>query len=95
MFIISISIHTEKIANDQADSLLKQHRAWYAKYFEASDFVMIGPYKDQAHAGVIIADVADRATLDKMLAEDSYYPALADYSVREFDAKLSKLPSKQ
>ncbi|AGH37418.1 YCII-related protein [Bibersteinia trehalosi USDA-ARS-USMARC-188] len=52
---------------------------------------MLGPYLDQAHAGVIIAQAESREALDKILAEDIYFPNLADYEVREFKDAMSKL----
>ncbi|AUI66877.1 MULTISPECIES: YciI family protein [Glaesserella] len=89
MYIIDIVLDTQKIPAEQADELLNQHRAWFAKYFQAGNFLMLGPYLDQAAAGVIIAHAPSRAALDEILAEDVYFPTQqAAYTVREFKAAM-------
>lgn len=91
MYIINIVLKMDKIPAEQAESMLNAHRAWFAQYFEQGNFLMLGPYLDQDHAGVIIAQTENREALDTILAEDVYFPDLADYEVREFKDAMSKL----
>lgn len=91
MYIINIALKMDKIPTEQAEQMFAEHRAWFARYFEQGNFLMLGPYLDQAHAGVIIAQAESREALDKILAEDIYFPNLADYEVREFKDAMSKL----
>ncbi|WP_150539797.1 YciI family protein [Actinobacillus vicugnae] len=88
MYLIDIVIDQNKVAGEQAETMLNAHRQWFAKYFQSGNFLMLGPYLDQAAAGVIIAQCTDRAELDRILAEDVYYPDLARYIVREFKATM-------
>lgn len=89
MYLIDIVLKLDEISPEQSDELLAQHRAWFKQYFEQGKFLMLGPYLDQAGAGVIIAQADSRAELDAMLAEDVYWAdKLADYQVREFQANL-------
>ncbi|MGQ8821404.1 YciI family protein [Bibersteinia trehalosi] len=91
MYIINIALKMDKIPAEQAEQMFNTHRAWFAQYFEQGNFLMLGPYLDQAHTGVIIAQAESREALDKILAEDVYFPDLADYEVREFKDAMSKL----
>jgi uncharacterized protein YciI len=87
MYLIHITIHTDQLPAGQADALLAQHRALFTRHFEAGAFLLLGPYLDQPAAGLIVAHAPDRTALDRMLAEDVYYPhRWADYTVREFKA---------
>ncbi|OSI14723.1 hypothetical protein BWD09_09810 [Neisseria dentiae] len=89
MYLIDITLKTDIIPAGQNETLLAGHRAWFAKYFEQGKFLMLGPYRDQAGAGMIIAQTGSREELDAMLAEDVYWAnKLADYRVREFQANL-------
>lgn len=89
MYIISIELDNNKIPREQADELLAEHREWFAKYFQAGNFLMLGPYLDQESAGVIIAQASDRASLDNILSEDVYFPTqMAVYTIREFKAAM-------
>ena len=89
MYLIDITIQTDAIPTGQSETLLAGHRAWFTRYFEQGKFLMLGPYRDQAGAGVIIAQTDSREELDAMLAEDVYWAdKLADYQVREFQANL-------
>ncbi|MDO4640261.1 MAG: YciI family protein [Neisseria sp.] len=77
------------MASEQADELLSQHRAWFAKRFQAGNFLLLGPYLDKDNAGVIIAQAENREQLDNILQEDVYYPqGLATYQIREFKANM-------
>lgn len=90
MYIIDIVIDQTQIPTGQADDLLNKHRQWFAKYFQAGKFLLLGPYLDQSAAGVIIAKTDSRAELDAILEEDVYFlPKQADYRVREFKAALA------
>lgn len=74
---------------EQADAMFNQHRAWFAKNFQQGNFLLLGPYQDKEHAGVIIAQAESREALDKVLSEDVYYPLdLATYEVHEFKAAM-------
>lgn len=89
MYLIDIVLKLDEINPEQSDALLAQHRDWFKQYFEQGKFLMLGPYRDQAGAGVIIAQTDSRAELDAILAEDVYWAdKLADYQVREFQANL-------
>ena len=48
----------------------------------------LGPFTDRERAGVIIAQTENRAELDRILSEDSYYPNLANYAIHEFTPKM-------
>lgn len=90
MFLINITLKSDQVPADRADDMFAQHRAWFAKHFEAGTFVLLGPYQDREHAGIIIAQADSRAEIDAVLAEDVYHPqALADYEVREFTAAMA------
>lgn len=56
MYLINVVIqHNPNESAAQAEEKLNIHRAWFAKYFEQSKFLLLGLYLDQAHAGIIIA----------------------------------------
>ena len=71
---------------EQHEELFPKHAAWFAKYHQAGNFLIIGPFTERA--GVIIAQTQDRAELEHILAEDSYYPNLATYVISEFTPKM-------
>ena len=48
---------------------MEGHRAWINKHADAS-FVLCGPFEDRSLGGMIIAQAASRAALDRILAED-------------------------
>lgn len=88
MYIINITVNPDLPA-EKHETLFTAHAAWFKKHFAAGHFLMLGPYIDSdAHDGVIFAHVKDRAELDAILAEDSYYPDLARYDIREFAPKM-------
>ncbi|MBP2198821.1 MULTISPECIES: YciI family protein [Pantoea] len=87
MYIINITVNAE-ISAEQHESLFPQHAAWFKKYFDAGKFVMIGPYADRERAGIIIASTESHSELETILSEDSYYPDLANYEIREFIPKM-------
>ena len=73
---------------EQHEELFPKHAAWFAKYHQAGNFLIIGPFTERERAGVIIAQIQDRAELEHILAEDSYYPNLATYVISEFTPKM-------
>lgn len=87
MYIINIAVN-DSLTPEQHTALFAEHAEWFKKYFQAGKFLMLGPFKDQANAGVIFAHTENRAELDQILAEDCYYPNLASYEIREFEPKL-------
>lgn len=89
MFIISIKIHTDIVPQDKADEMLKKHREWFKRHFDDGKFLLLGPYKDQENAGVIVAKLANKVALDEILSGDVYYPNLASYEVREFHVAMA------
>lgn len=88
MYLIDISLKNERLSEEEQAKQLDAHRAWFAKYFQQGNFLLLGPYLDKERAGVIIAQTENRAQLEQILAEDVYYPDLADYQIREFKAAM-------
>ena len=89
MYIISITLKENHSDEAQANQMFEQHKAWFQKHFQLGNFLIMGPYLDASHAGVIIARAKNRDALDAILAEDVYYhPGMADYQVREFNPVL-------
>ncbi|RKV66883.1 MAG: hypothetical protein D8H97_38920 [Neisseria sp.] len=86
MYIIDIAVN-EDITPEQHEELFPKHAAWFAKYHQAGNFLIVGPFTDRERAGVIIAQTENRAELDRILSEDSYYPNLANYAIHEFTPK--------
>ncbi len=88
MYLINITVNADLPAGKH-EKMFAEHTAWFKKHFAAGHFLMLGPYIDSdAHDGVIFAHVKDRAELDKILAEDCYYPDFAAYEIREFAPKM-------
>lgn len=88
MYIINITVK-DSVSETQQNELFPIHTEWFKKYFQAGKFLMLGPYTDtDKHQGVIFAVTDSREELQKILEEDCYYPALADYEVRKFAPKL-------
>lgn len=85
MYLINVTIK-EAAAAPEAAAHLAQHQAWFQRYFDQGNFLLLGPSQTYQRAGVIVAQAADRAELDRILAEDAYYPDLANYAVNEFTA---------
>lgn len=89
MYLIDISIKPSDLSEAEQAKQLDAHRAWFAKYFQQGNFLLLGPYLDKARAGVIIAQAESCERLESILAEDVYYPNLADYQIREFKAAMA------
>ena len=92
MFIINETVLTEKIAAEKQEKLFAEHRAWFMKHFQEGDFLIVGPYKDWAASGIMLAQAESREALEKILKGDVYYAEkLAVYDVHEFvPAKIAK-----
>lgn len=92
MFIINETVLTEKIAAEKQEKLFAEHRAWFMKHFQEGDFLIVGPYKDWAASGIMLAQAESREALEEILKEDVYYAdKLALYDVHEFiPAKIAK-----
>ena len=88
MYLIDIAIKPSDLSETEQAQQLDAHRAWFAKYFQQGNFLLLGPYLDKERAGVIIAQTESREQLESILAEDVYYPNLADYQIREFKAAM-------
>lgn len=88
MYIINITVNPT-VSEAQQNQLFPIHTEWFKKYFQAGQFLMLGPYIDtDAPSGVIFAVTESREALQKILEEDCYYPDLARYEIREFAPKL-------
>ncbi|MBI1417499.1 MAG: hypothetical protein GC146_09790 [Limimaricola sp.] len=82
MFIVSLT-YTAPLAD--IDANLVAHRAFLDRHFATGAFLASGP-KQPRTGGVILATVADRATLERILDEDPFKRQdLAQYAVEEFD----------
>ena len=92
MFIINETVLTEKIAAEKQEKLFAEHRAWFMKHFQEGNFLIVGPYKDWAASGLVLAQAESRDALEEILKEDVYYAdKLALYDVHEFiPAKIAK-----
>lgn len=65
------------------------HSAWVKKYFAEGYFLLAGPKKSKL-GGVILTKSMDKATLNKLLAEDSYIKEdVCDYQIIDFDCKVT------
>jgi len=54
--------------------------------------LLLGPFVDEDHAGVVIVDTKDRKELDEILSQDIYHQlGYAEYKVREFKAIMGKI----
>lgn len=92
MFIINETVLTEKIAAEKQEKLFAEHRAWFMKHFQEGNSLIVGPYKDWAASGIMLAQAESREALEEILKEDVYYAdKLALYDVHEFiPAKIAK-----
>lgn len=88
MYLIDITINTELVTHERAEELLAGHRAWFTSQAEAGHFLVVGPYRDRAMAGVVMAQAESRDALEAIIAQDAYYPEMATYDVHEFQANL-------
>ena len=92
MFIVTISLKTDLIPKERAEELFAEHRGWFIKYVDRGNFLLLGPFMNDEHAGVVVVDAKDRKELDEILSQDVYHPlGYAEYSVREFKAIMGKI----
>lgn len=87
MFIITITV-SDALSPEQHESLFSEHVKWFRHYFSTGVFVVVGPHIDRERSGVIVANVGNREAMEAILKEDSYYPDMAAYDVREFIPKM-------
>ncbi|MDL0089417.1 YciI family protein [Campylobacter gastrosuis] len=88
MYIINISVK-DGISKERHDELFSEHSSWFKRFFDEKKFLMLGPYTDtNKPSGVIFAVTNSREELDEILKQDSYYPDLATYEIREFSPKM-------
>lgn len=88
MYLIDITIKADQVPADKADELLAGHRAWFSAQAQAGNFLLVGPYRDKAMAGLVIAQANSRAELDDLVVKDAYYPDMATYDIHEFQANI-------
>ena len=89
MYMISITLMENHSTDTQDTKMFRQHKAWFQKHFQLGHFLIMGPYLDAKHAGIIVARAKNRDVLDAIISEDVYYPTgLADYQIREFSPIL-------
>lgn len=70
----------------EVDKHVEAHRAWLREHYAAGHFLLSGPQRPRV-GGFILAAAMDRATLDRILADDAFRLAnVADYEVIEFAA---------
>ena len=54
--------------------------------------MLLGPFMDNEHAGVVIVDTKERKELNEITSQDVYHPlGYAKYCVREFKAIMGKM----
>ena len=92
MFIINETVLTEKIPAEKQEALFADHKNWFMKHFQTGDFLIVGPYKDWAASGIMLAQADSREALEEILKGDVYYAdKLAVYDVHEFiPVKIAK-----
>ena len=92
MFVVTISLKKDLIPKERADELFDEHREWFIKYVDRGNFLLLGPFVDDEHAGVVIVDTKERKELDEIASQDVYHPlGYAKYCVREFKAIMGKM----
>lgn len=85
MYLVNISLKPNNDDEQTSAERFALHREWFAKHFEKGTFLMLGPYLNKEHTGVIIAQAENQSELEKILAEDVYYPlGMANYEINEF-----------
>lgn len=83
MYLIDIQIKQQP-----TQAQLQGHRDWFSNQFNQGNFLLAGPSQTKKLAGIIIARDMSREQLDKILAEDEFYPNGATYKVNQFKAGL-------
>ncbi|MGG2459927.1 YciI family protein [Streptomyces sp. RGM 3693] len=83
MFVLELT-YTAPL--DRVDAALPDHVAWLEEQYAAGHFIASGR-KDPRDGGVIIAAGIDRATAEKITAEDPFVRAgTCEYRITEFIA---------
>lgn len=83
MFVLELT-YTAPL--ERVDAALPDHVAWLKKHYAAGHFLAAGR-KVPRDGGVILASVADRATAERIVAEDPFTVAgVCDYRITEFVA---------
>ena len=65
MFIVTISLKTDLIPKERAEELFAEHRGWFIKYVDRGNFLLLGPFVDDEHAGVVVVDARTAKSLMK------------------------------
>lgn len=82
MFLITI---TYKQPIEIIDKHLADHRNFLEQGYQKNYFVVSGPKKPRT-GGIIISQLTDRATLEKILQDDPFQlNNIADYEITEFE----------
>ncbi|ANZ15138.1 YciI family protein [Streptomyces noursei] len=83
MFILELT-YTAPL--DRVDAALSDHVAWLEQGYAAGHFIASGR-KDPRDGGVIVAAGIDRATAEKLTAEDPFVrEGVCEYRITEFVA---------
>ncbi|MFB7636462.1 YciI family protein [Streptomyces sp. NPDC056149] len=83
MFVLELT-YTAPL--DRVDAALQDHVAWLERGYDAGHFIASGR-KNPRDGGVIIATGTDRATVEKLTAEDPFVRAgVCTYRITEFVA---------
>ena len=54
--------------------------------------MLLGPFMDNEHAGIVIEDAKERKELDEITSQDVYHSlGYAEYCVREFKTIIGKI----
>jgi len=86
MFVVILT-YTKPLA--EVDAHLQAHRAWLKSQYDAGVFVASGRQSPPV-GGVILARGADRAALEKILAQDPFNSnGVAQYHVIQFTPSLT------
>lgn len=83
MFVVLL--HYKKPLNE-VDHWLAEHRAFLEQGYQQNLFMASGPQNPRT-GGVILSQCPDRATLERVLAQDPFQVhGIADYELIEFTA---------
>ena len=92
MFVVTVSLRKDLIPKERADELFAEHRGWFIKYVDRGNFLFLGPFVDNEHAGIAVVDAKERKELDEIASQDVYHPlGYAKSCAREFKAIMGKI----
>ncbi len=81
MFVIQLHY---KVAIEQVDHYLIEHRNFLEAGYQKNYFIASGP-KNPRTGGIILSQLKDRAQLEAILSEDPFLiHGVADYEIMEF-----------